>query len=140
MIVPAFIRRLMADKKVGGLKLGPEDRICIDFATRLRVAALEGRLRAIWCHVANEVGGGRGRSSAIAYRVAKALGLIPGAADYFFMWEGGGGVIEFKSETGRQTENQKDFQAWCEYLNVDYRIARSADEGEAILKEWGVLR
>lgn len=141
MIVPAFLLRLMQVPKLGRtLKLGPEDLVCIEFSNRLRAWTLEGRLGAVWSHIPNEVGGGRGRASEIAYAIAKAIGLIPGTPDYFFVWAGGGCVIEAKSKSGRLSDNQKDFAQWCALRGIQHRVIRSADEGEAVLREMGVLR
>ena len=122
------------------MKLGPEDAICIDFANRLRAFTLDGRLSAIWCHVGNEIGGGRGRSSQIAYAVAKAMGFISGFPDYIFGWGGGCGLMEFKAKAGTQSDSQRWFQAWCERVGIPYEIVRSADDGEALLRKWGVLK
>lgn len=138
--VPAALVRLMPRPRLGAVKLGPEDRIGIEFANRLRAWTLEGRLTAVWSHVGNEVGGGRGYKSVIAYTIAKALGLVTGMSDYFFIWPGGGALLELKAAAGRQTEAQRDVEAWCEFVGIPYRVCRSADEGEAILREWGVLK
>lgn len=124
---------------VQGLKLGPEDRIGIDLAGRLRVASIEGRLIAVWLHVANEVGGGHGNKSRIAYAVAKALGTHAGIADLLFLWNGGSLAIELKAPGNTQTESQKLFEAWCAHANVPYHVCTSADEAEAILRAAGVL-
>lgn len=123
----------------GALKLGPEDRICIEFANRLRAWTIEGKLRAVWTHLGNEVAGGT-KNAMIRYAIARALGLISGSADYLFLWDGGCAAIEAKALKGTQQPNQLDFQAWCQARNVPYFLIRSADEGEAILKQLGALR
>jgi len=127
-------------------RLGPEDRIAGEFATRLRVATVEGRLRAVWCHVPNEMLGGAGKPTRMS-SIARALGTIPGAGDYLFQWgyahdvglEPGNAVLECKTATGRMADNQKDMQQWCADMGVPYHVFRSAHEGCAILRGLGVL-
>lgn len=136
----ATLLRLMRWTTLGGsLKLGPEDLIAIAFAARMRAWTIEGKLTAVWSHVPNEVAGGT-KNAGIKYAIANALGMITGCPDYFFLWEGGSAVIEAKSKVGKQTAGQVDFQEWCEARNVPYFLIRSADEGEAILRQLGVLR
>ncbi|WP_432475296.1 hypothetical protein ACRRRS_21885 (plasmid) [Brucella anthropi] len=119
-------------------KLGPEDRSAIDFANRLRVWTLEGKLKAVWTHVPNEIAGGTPNAK-IRYAVSKALGQISGASDYVFMWATGGAAIEFKAGRNVQQENQLHFETWCKANGVPYFLVYSADEGEAKLRELGVL-
>lgn len=134
----AAVLRLMLTGKLGAVKLGPEDRITIEFANRLRAWTIEQRLRAVWTHIPNEVGGGT-KNAKIRYAIAKALGMIPGASDFIFMWGAGSAAVEMKAPDGRQTANQSDFQIWCESEGVPYHVAKSADEAEAILRRLGVL-
>lgn len=139
MGVPVFLVKLMMRPQLSAsAKLGPEDVICIEFANRLRAWTLDERLTAIWSHPANEVGGGT-KNAKIRYAIAKALGLIAGFPDFIFTWKGGAGFIEFKAPKGTMSDNQKDFRSWCELVGIPYVVARSADEGEAALREWGVL-
>lgn len=134
----AAILRLMFCPRLGAVKLGPEDRISIEFANRLRAWTIERRLRAVWTHVANEVGGGT-KNAKLRYALAKALGMISGCSDFIFMWDSGSAAIEMKAARGVQTDNQSDFQKWCEAENVPYHVAKSADEAEKILRDLGVL-
>lgn len=146
------IVRLMLRPGIESLKLGPEDRIGVPFATQLRQWTIEGKLRAVWTHIPNEMGGAGGsrhadekvrRSAArlaqIRYAIAKALGLIPGFSDYVFLWDGGCAALEAKAKDGTQQPEQVDFQKWCADRNVPYFIFRSPEEGYAILRELGVL-
>lgn len=119
------------------LRLGPEDSMCLDFATRLRVASIEGRLRAVWTHPANELAFSFHKSPRAG--IARALGLITGASDYLFLWDGGSAALEAKAKTGSLTDGQKDFRAWCEEQRVPHFVFRTADDGEQILKSLGVL-
>jgi hypothetical protein len=137
-MTPGAILRLMAYAQLSPrVKLGPEDRVCGPFATMLRAATIKGSLRAVWTHPANELAGQPGKNVRAA--VARALGLIPGTGDYLFLWADGAGVLEAKSADGRMNPNQKDFRAWCEANGVRYAVFRTPAEGEAVLREWGIL-
>lgn len=69
----------------------------------------------------------------------KAMGVLPGVADFILLWEGGSGAIELKVEGGRQRPAQKVFQHRCEARSIPYRICRSLEDVEAACKEWGLL-
>jgi hypothetical protein len=59
----------------------------------------------------------------------KAMGVVPGVADMCFLRpEGKTCWIEWKTETGRQSEDQKRFQKLCLSLGHDYVIVRSEEE------------
>lgn len=138
MKTPAFLVRLMHYTSLSRrLRLGPEDYMAVQFANGLRVHALEGRLRAVFCHVPNELAGASRATPAAA--IARAAGLITGASDYLFLWDGGSGVLEAKSTTGSLTPSQKDWRDWCQSNGVRHAVFRSVEEGEAKLREWGVL-
>lgn len=144
-MTPAYLIRLMGHASLSrGFKLGPEDREAYTFANDLRAAVLEGRLRAVWTHPANELGGmvtmvrGKPRVPPLV-ALARALGLITGSSDYLFMWSGGSCAVEFKSATGRLSPAQRDFRDWCALVGVPFHLVRSAADGLAILREHGVL-
>lgn len=138
MKTPAFLIRLMQYTSLSRrLRLGPEDFMAVQFANALRVHVLEGRLRAIWTHVPNELAGAARATPAAA--IARAAGLITGASDYLFLWDGGSGVLEAKSKTGSLSPSQKDWRDWCAANNVRHAVFRSVEEGEAQLRAWGVL-
>ena len=143
MSIPPFLLRLMLVPRLGIRLTRPEDQICAEFASALRALALEARLSCVFTHVANEIGYDNNptlrKKAQLAYAIAKALGFTTGTADYLFLWNGGSGAIEFKSGSGRQTDAQKDFAQWCALNLVPYEIARSSDQGIAILKNWGCI-
>jgi hypothetical protein len=118
-------------------KLNPEALIQFRFADSLRALSLENKLKCIWFSVCNELGGDKKNNHRGAY--LQGLGKIAGTADMIFLWETGSGCIEFKSKTGRQTEEQKLFEKWCEAHRVKYRIAKSTEEALNILKEWELI-
>lgn len=134
-----WLMRLMATAKGGGYKTGPEDRLSIHFANCCRAWTLAGELKGIWFHVANELGGGKGKPSQVIFAKAKAMGLITGCGDHIHIWDDGGGVLEAKVGRNKQTQHQLDFEAWCHASGIRYEVFRTVQEGAAFLKEWGVL-
>lgn len=135
---PAHLIRLMSHRPFRG-KLGPEDTQAYAFANALRVAVLEGRLKAVFCHVANELAYAKGGKQTAQAGKARALGLITGTSDYLFLAGQQSLALEFKSDTGRLTEPQSDFAKWCRDCGVPYFIVRSAAAGLTILANHGVL-
>src|SRR5687767_3288367 len=119
-------------------RMGAEDRLSVEVATMLRVAAIEGRLSATWTHVPHEAAG-RGKFAAIYMAKAKAMGLIKGSADFVFVWPNGGGWIELKTDEGRLTPEQKAFREWCKDTGAHHALCRSVAEVEEKLFEWGAL-
>ena len=115
-------------------RITDEERICIQFADDLRVAVSESKYSGIWGHLANE-----GKRHPITGLIMGAMGMIPGSPDHFFMGPWGHGVIEFKTESGRLTDNQKYYRDWCGYQKVPHAVCRSAGEAQSMLREWGAL-
>lgn len=140
------IRILMERPKLNwGWKIEPEQRVCIEFADRMRLHVLEGRYNGIWGHLANE-----GKRHQIVAQILLAMGMIPGCTDYFFMWTRPHkhfnnqsvldcGVIEFKSSGGVIQETQKLYAAMCQHFDIPHAYAYSADEAEAQIRAWGGL-
>lgn len=135
----ATLRRILDYKPLRNLKLAPEERIAVDFATELRRATLEGRLRAVWTHPANEIAGRRSGLSQIRYAIAKAMGLIYGTPDYLFLASHRSVALEAKVPGNTQQDNQKDFEFWCRCVGVEYRVFTSVEQGLEILIELGLL-
>ncbi len=143
MTTPAFLLRLMSHAPLSAnTRLGPEDAAAYGFAQDLRKATMEGRLRAVWTHPANELAGmapGTPRKFLIRAAIARALGLITGTSDFLFLWQGGALAIEFKSKDGSLTPNQRDFRDWCAMVGVPFHVVRSPAAGLALLRDAGVL-
>lgn len=79
-------------------------------------------------------GGRRGKLEAA---IMKGEGVLAGVADVFIMLarNGSHGIfIEFKTETGRQSPEQKAFQVQCERDGYDYHIVRSFDQFKSIIE------
>lgn len=88
--------------------------------------------RGLYIHIPNE----GNRNSKIDGSIRKSLGLTAGAPDTFlFMPRRGyhGLAIEFKTETGVQSEAQKLFQARLEVMGYKYVIIRSLEEFKEII-------
>lgn len=115
-------------------KLEPEQKECVNFADELRKQTANGNLRSVWCHVANE-----GKRNRITGCILKAMGLIPGSYDYWFLWDNGGGVIEMKIKPNKPSENQEYFGLWCERRRVRKAVCYSKEEALSVLKIWGAL-
>lgn len=115
-------------------KVTPEERECIEFYDRVRVAILEGRLHCVAFHVPNE-----GKRHKITGCIQKAMGMISGVADYCFLAHGSSGVIEMKIKPNKPTDNQQTFLGWCDAQGVQNAVCYSADEAEETLKTWGYL-
>ncbi len=127
----------------------PEEGICIDFADLMRKATVSGRYRGIWGHIPNE-----GKRHPLVALVLKAMGLIPGSTDFYFIWDGGGGVIEFKvparvriNGKGKlvrvpateRSPYQNYFRAWCVEKRVRYALCYEPDEAMSVLEGWGAF-
>lgn len=135
------LRKLLDPGKLSPLafsRLGPEDTLSVYVAGDLREWSLTGRLDGVWFHVANEIAGGI-KNAALRYAIAKNMGMVPGTPDFVFISDSGCVLIELKSKTGRQSEPQKDFQAWCESQKIPYYLCRSREQVEAALIKEGLL-
>ncbi len=121
---------MLIPKLGNNVKLEPEQRLCIEFANLMRFYTINNRLKTTWHHVANE-----GKRSRIVANILKAMGLIPGVADYNF----GGYSIEFKVKTP-QTDNQKNFEKWKNNKGEKYAVCYSIDEAVSKLREWKILQ
>lgn len=137
--VAATIARVLHFTPLRNLKLAPEEQLAIAFANALRQATMEGRLRAVWTHPANEIAGRRSGLSQIRYAIAKAMGLISGTPDYLFLASHRSAALEAKVPGNDQQDNQKDFEFWCRCVGVEYRVFTSVEQGLSILEELGLL-
>lgn len=91
--------------------------------------------RGLYIHIPNE----GNRNNAMDGAMRKALGLVAGAPDTFlFMPRGGyhGLAIEFKTDMGVQSHEQKDFQARLELQGYKYCLCRSLEQFQIIIKDY----
>lgn len=73
----------------------------------------------------------RADSSAISGAIRKAMGVTKGVADTFMAVQKGsyGGLfVEFKTETGTQSPDQKQWEVIIQNQGYLYRVIRSLDE------------
>lgn len=69
----------------------------------------------------------------------KKLGARRGVADIFLMLSNKayhGLWIEFKTKTGKLTDDQKIFKQLCEHVNYKHEVARSLDDGIISIKKY----
>ena len=64
---------------------------------------------------------------------------IPGQPDIFAIIQGRFVGIEVKTETGRQSKDQKNWQRNCERAGGIYILARSVDDVRIVLEEAGLV-
>lgn len=73
----------------------------------------------------NRISGARG----------KATGIIPGVADMCLLSLKGAIFLEFKSETGKQSQKQKEWQELIRRNSYQYYIIRTLDEFKELCRE-----
>jgi len=69
----------------------------------------------------------------------KKMGMTPGFSDLVVGWQGRMFCMEVKSQSGDQSDRQRDFAAWCASCGVPYRVVRSLDEAQQVMIEWGII-
>lgn len=131
----ALMRLMSRDKIPWKCKLKSEELMAVELADALRRATLDGKLHAVWCHVPNE-----GKRHPFVAIIMKAMGMLPGSLDYWFIWENGGGLIELKSGKNKPSEFQEYFITWCEQRRVNKAVCYSVDSALEVLRGWGVLK
>jgi hypothetical protein len=119
--------------------LGKEDQLHKQFAALIKKYEKMGKLNcSFWSYDAS----GENRTLQTG-ALLKAKGLRPGKSDYEFKIVKSGIAyhiyIEFKTETGKQSPNQKLFEESCRAVNESYHIARSVQDGLKILEEEGII-
>lgn len=119
-------------------KVQPEQRLSIEFADELRKATSQGRLKAVWCHVANE-----SKRSIVVGLILKAMGMIPGACDFWFIGANNGCLIELKRPDENLPkdfkDNQKLFSIWAEANGVPVYLHNTVSGALESLREEGLL-
>ena len=135
-MTPSFLLSLMQRDKIPmHWRVQPEERICIEFADRMRELTLTGGYRGIWGHIPNE-----GKRHQVVAIVMKAMGMIAGTPDHYFIKSDGGMVIEFKVKGNGLRDNQKNMKAWCDLAGVRHAVCFSAEEGILALADAGMLQ
>ena len=109
-----------------------EDAIQLGICEFLRWAA---RTETVWFAVPNGL-----PSKPRSVERFKRLGMRPGVADLCVIVEGKAHFLEIKTPIGIQSRDQRAFELHCGAAGCDYKIARSVEEAQAILKGWRALR
>jgi hypothetical protein len=108
-----------------------EDALQISVVQYLTLA----RPKCEFFHVPNQ-----GRFPVQYRRKLARMGVKAGVADLLFILPGGRiGCIELKTDKGRQSPSQKDFERRMGELGTPYRVAHSIEEVCQSLREWGCL-
>jgi hypothetical protein len=82
---------------------------------------------------------GNQEQRAISGRRLKLEGVVPGVADLFLMVPSGdycGLFLEAKTETGRQQDSQKEFEAAALSAGYGYAVFRSLGEFQYIVRSY----
>lgn len=116
-------------------RVDPEQRMSIELADELRKLTMSGKYKGVFSHLANE-----GKRHQIVAQILKAMGMIPGASDFMFMWDTGRGCIELKVHPNKQNDNQRHFQAWCEGNNIPYAVCYSVEQALEVLRQWQAIQ
>ena len=123
-----------------------EDDICIRFVNLVKKTQHLAEKPFVWFHVPNEVDAKR---NTFAHGIRqKAKHKLSGVADYIFMWENGNACLEFKrpkdpirkTQAGKQSESQKDFQKTCDDAKVPYYLVYNENDAFGILEDLGLYR
>ncbi len=133
MSLPSNLTKILLPKRnLGAIKIGEEDRICIEFANYLRQLTFEGKLKYTWFHVPNQFGGYK----ALFGLKQGWMGRHPGVPDFCFIGEDGHNsfFIEFKTQKGKLSESQKIYIDWCKDCGVPVYICMSFEEAKKIIE------
>jgi hypothetical protein len=96
---------------------------------------LAGARDLIWYHPVNE-----GRRAPRTGAFLKRMGMVAGVPDLAFVLPGGrAAFLELKTPTGVVSPEQLAFRARCAAAGVPYAIARTPEEAQAILADWGAI-
>jgi len=120
--------------------LGKEDYFHKNLASIIKGYESYGKLNCSWW---SYDASGENRALKTG-QLLKAKGLRPGKADYEFRKLKGEIMyhiyLECKTETGKQSSSQKEFEETCkESMNDKYYIARSMEDAMSILEKEGII-
>ena len=108
------------------------------------LSSISGKYRFSFFSVPNEAqaieGGPRSKRRMAIAQTLRNMGLQPGANDLVICHDGRFYGLEVKSATGRQSKKQKDFERWILRTKGKYEIARSVEECEKVLINWGIIK
>ncbi len=117
-------------------KLGPEDIIASNIANYLRAQTVQGKLKAVWTKIPNEVADAK---HPVFGKKMSWLGKMSGAPDYVVVGASCGLWIEVKIPKGKLSPDQETFMSWCDVWKCPHYRVQSLEEVEVILKEHQLL-
>lgn len=75
------------------------------------------------------------KATALAVKMMRNIGFLSGASDTLVLMPNGKTLfVEFKTEEGSQSLEQKEFQSRCESLGHKYYLVRSLDQFKSIIQ------
>jgi hypothetical protein len=150
-----------------GMKLNAEQALSAQLYNRLVQLHLAGKLPLTFTAIQLELPipafTDQLRTIAVMIgRKRRAMGCIPGACDWVFVWKGGGAWIELKTPggekrmrvvqrvgyqklhgtsvaPGRLSDGQLAFGSWCESTGANRAVCHTVDEAIERLRAWGAL-
>ena len=75
-----------------------------------------------------------GARSAIEGKLFKETGVVAGVSDMIFLYKGEAYLIELKTETGTQSQLQRQWQLIVEKQGFKYYLIRNLDQFKILLK------
>ncbi len=66
-------------------------------------------------------------------------GLTKGLPDLIVIGPGVHGYIELKTDVGKLTAPQREFEALCKANDIRFAVTHGRDEPITVLKEWGIV-
>ena len=69
----------------------------------------------------------------------RKMGFLAGVSDIMILQNGKAYCIELKNEKGKQSKSQIRFEANCKKTGVPYGIARSLEDCQMLIKDWGIV-
>ena len=87
-------------------------------------------LRKLLFHIPNE--GNRGK---LGGAVMKAKGVVAGVSDFIYLHPNGAYLLEAKTETGKQSPSQKEWQSVVTNAGYVYLVFRTLEEFQEIIQK-----
>jgi hypothetical protein len=118
-----------------------------DLSAAVRLALIEWTMQGRWYgeafHVENEVQPPKGmlpHQRIKFFQKRKRIGVMPGADDWVFFWDGGYTKIELKPSTSKKLSTaQMEYMTRCFEKGIPYNVCYTVAEVEAVLVEAGGL-
>jgi hypothetical protein len=72
--------------------------------------------------------------------ILTSMGMRAGAGDLVITGHNFSGWIEVKSDVGKQSKAQREFEADCRGRGINYGLARDVDGALALAVQWGIAQ